>query len=309
MASAGDAMSGQWGTAPSVLVFSDSEEGLAEASECALRNGGRLAAALPVEQALDRLENQVLLDLLIVDVREDHGPLLDRLFRKVEEGSEAALFESIVIVSPQLVDVAAAQVGHPDVNLMVGRDPEGLSAAVATALVRSPPRLREPGADEGALRLRDLIDDMERVASSISSSVAGSGTVPARGDAADDDAPPAIGDLKPADAMAVRDIIRARRLREQFFGPGLFADPAWDILLDLTAARIEGRSVAVSSLCIAAAVPPTTALRWIKHLTAAGLLRRVADPDDGRRIFIELTDMAARRMMAYFSSLLRLGRG
>jgi hypothetical protein len=40
----------------------------------------------------------------------------------------------------------------------------------------------------------------------------------------------------------------------------LFADPGWDILLDLYAARQEGKQVSVSSLCIAAAVPPTTAL-------------------------------------------------
>jgi len=36
------------------------------------------------------------------------------------------------------------------------------------------------------------------------------------------------------------------------------ADPAWDMLLDLTAARAESRAVSVSSLCIAAGVPTTT---------------------------------------------------
>ena len=117
-----------------------------------------------------------------------------------------------------------------------------------------------------------------------------------------------IDDATPVEAALIRDMIRARRLRDELFGPGLFADPAWDILLDLTAARIEGRSVAVSSLCIAAAVPATTALRWIKQLTETGLLRRVADPDDGRRIFIELSDAAARRMMIYFANTFPAGR-
>ena len=46
------------------------------------------------------------------------------------------------------------------------------------------------------------------------------------------------------------------------FGEGLFADPAWDIMLDLFAARIEGKDITVSSAGIAACVPPTTALRW-----------------------------------------------
>jgi DNA-binding MarR family transcriptional regulator len=79
------------------------------------------------------------------------------------------------------------------------------------------------------------------------------------------------------------------------------------MLLDLAASRIEQRPVAVSSLCIAAAVPATTALRWIKQLTDADLFRRVSDPLDGRRIFIELTDRAAQAMRAYLTAAARLG--
>ena len=36
----------------------------------------------------------------------------------------------------------------------------------------------------------------------------------------------------------LREIIKLRRLRDSFFQPDLFADPAWDILLDLKAARL-----------------------------------------------------------------------
>jgi hypothetical protein len=58
------------------------------------------------------------------------------------------------------------------------------------------------------------------------------------------------------DAAYVRSIIRTRRLRDRFFPSGLFADPAWDMLPELYAARLERHAVAVSSLCIPA-VPPT----------------------------------------------------
>lgn len=92
----------------------------------------------------------------------------------------------------------------------------------------------------------------------------------------------------PVSAARIRAHIKARRLRETFFPAGLFADPAWDILLDLGAARREGRQVSVSSLCIAAAVPTTTALRWIKTMVDSGLLLRRADTVDARRAFIEL---------------------
>jgi DNA-binding MarR family transcriptional regulator len=100
----------------------------------------------------------------------------------------------------------------------------------------------------------------------------------------------------------VRAIIKLRRLRDRYFQPDLFADPGWDIMLDLYAARQEGKQVSVSSLCIAAAVPPTTALRWITNMTAAGLLVRVQDPDAARRVFIELSAEARDQLDAYFAA-------
>jgi DNA-binding MarR family transcriptional regulator len=101
----------------------------------------------------------------------------------------------------------------------------------------------------------------------------------------------------------LRRIIRQRQLRARFFDAELFADPAWDILLDLTAARAEHTRVSVTSLCIASGVPPTTALRWISQMTAAGLLERVGDETDRRRAFIALSDKAAEAMARYFAEL------
>ena len=74
------------------------------------------------------------------------------------------------------------------------------------------------------------------------------------------------------------------------------------MLLDLAAAAVEGRSVAVSSLCIAAAVPTTTALRWIRNLCDAGLFVRRDDPADARRAFISLTDDALSAMARYLAA-------
>ncbi|AQA00225.1 hypothetical protein BWQ93_18490 [Sphingopyxis sp. QXT-31] len=104
-------------------------------------------------------------------------------------------------------------------------------------------------------------------------------------------------------AKAVRRMLRQRRMREQHFPADLFADPAWDMLLDLYAAQLERHPVSVSSLCIAAAVPATTALRWIKTMTDAGLCLRKADPLDGRRIFIGLADATFEGMERYFEAL------
>jgi hypothetical protein len=105
------------------------------------------------------------------------------------------------------------------------------------------------------------------------------------------------------DPRLVRRIIRQRQLRARFFDGELFADPAWDMLLDLTAARAEHTRVSVTSLCLASGVPPTTALRWIGQLTASGLLERVEDETDRRRVFITLSDRAADAMARYFAEL------
>lgn len=108
------------------------------------------------------------------------------------------------------------------------------------------------------------------------------------------------------DPRLVRRIVRQRQLRARFFDGDLFADPAWDMLLDLTAARAEHTRVSVTSLCIASGVPPTTALRWIGQMIDAGLFERIEDDTDRRRSFIALTEKAADAMARYFAEI---GRG
>jgi hypothetical protein len=105
------------------------------------------------------------------------------------------------------------------------------------------------------------------------------------------------------DPRLVRRILRQRQLRARFFDGELFADPAWDMLLDLTAARAEHTRVSVTSLCIASGVPPTTALRWISQMTEAGLFERIEDDSDRRRAFIALSEKAADAMARYFAEL------
>jgi DNA-binding MarR family transcriptional regulator len=102
----------------------------------------------------------------------------------------------------------------------------------------------------------------------------------------------------------VRQIIANRQARARFFDAELFGDPAWDMLLDLAAAHGEGAQVSVTSLCIAAAVPTTTALRWLTQMVESGLFIRVPDPADRRRAFIALSDKAITAMSGYFASLL-----
>ncbi len=105
----------------------------------------------------------------------------------------------------------------------------------------------------------------------------------------------------------MRTLIRLRKLRNSYFSADWFTDPAWDILLHLTAAKLEQRPVSTSRLCLACNVPQTTALRWVKNMTDVGLLVRERDPDDARRVFVSLSPDAEALMRAYFEHLGPLG--
>lgn len=76
-----------WDYAPTVLVFGDTEEGRAIAAASAKDMGGRVGVSLPIDQAVDRIDSQISVDLVILDVTLDHGQVLDRLFRRIEEAA------------------------------------------------------------------------------------------------------------------------------------------------------------------------------------------------------------------------------
>lgn len=145
--------------------------------------------------------------------------------------------------------------------------------------------------DQKADQLRRLSDEAGRIASTLAQLSVHS---PRHPFVTGEDAP----EISP---KAVASVIRARKMRHHFLDAGLFADPAWDMMLELLHAELMNRRITVSSLCVLAEVPATTALRWINNLVKARVFMRRDDPLDGRRAFIELhsdTSSALRRFFA-----------
>lgn len=99
----------------------------------------------------------------------------------------------------------------------------------------------------------------------------------------------------------IRLLIRERERRRAMFGAQLVADPVWDMLLDLTAACLEGRQVSVTSLCLASGVPQSTALRWIGRMERAGMVERIDDRLDRRRAFVRLSRKTLRDMLRFLA--------
>lgn len=172
-------------------------------------------------------------------------------------------------------------------------------------------RLREMG-EEDRITLLRLSQQVEAIAHSLDRMTkAASASAAAVGDVRREfRGPEAVGGFGAAkaqsalpDSRIIRQMIANRQARARFFDPELFGDPAWDMLLDLTAAHGEGAQVSVTSLCIAAGVPATTALRWLGQMVESGIFLRVPDPADRRRAFIALSENAIAAMAGYFASL------
>lgn len=307
------ARAGAFDSGPSALIFADSDAGGMAASAAVRAAGGRIVARLGLEDAVDRLNGQAAMDAVIVDLTVDHGALADRLLDLL---SFTALRDNrpvIVTVNFALVDCVEARLHSGPVTVLC--DPDLVDRVSALALAwggKAELGVSDVSAEADNARLRRLAEEVNRIARKLAQL---SNDRPFEGrdlplhskHVADVQTgftaePGSLAPMVLPSAAELRAVIRCRRLRNRFFDPTLFADPAWDMLLDLMAARLDDEEVSISSLCIAAAVPSTTALRWIRTMTDLGLFNRRADPLDGRRIHVSLTDLAARAMSEYLAA-------
>ena len=300
--------------APTASLFGDAER-LAVLAADARRAGLTVRGARPLESLLQG-EGGVLGEIVLVDCAVVDGGKLAALVRLDQRAARAGAQLVVTASVAALEDVFGCLEG-PDVRILV--DPTSAQAALALGaamLNLSHGRVRELHEGE-RLELLRLTEEVGRLAAKLDRLAL---PLPAEGPQAMTArlASPGLEYGAPAsverdlmrrprpplpDPRLVHRIIRQRRLRDRYFETELFADPAWDILLDLTAARAEHRRVSVTSLCIAAAVPATTALRWIAQMTEMGILVREQDEEDKRRAFIALSDTAADAMARYFDEL------
>jgi DNA-binding transcriptional ArsR family regulator len=306
----------QGGTARlSLAILSDRRDILAELLEDALALGLRAEAGGAPADLLDR-EHLALCDLFYVDCPHVGAAELAAL-SAIDLRAEQSGARLIVATRLDSLDTVFACLDRSEPHLLVdpsrGERIVALGAALMTALGS---KVRELS-DENRLILLQLTEQVSQIARQLEQWTDQVQVESEDGGAFRFESPKRtftseeepgerlIRATRPPlpDPRLVRQIIRQRQLRARFFDGDLFADPAWDMLLDLTAARAEHSRVSVTSLCIASGVPPTTALRWIAQMTEAGLLERVEDEIDKRRAFITLTDKAADAMARYFAEL------
>ena len=93
-------------------------------------------------------------------------------------------------------------------------------------------------------------------------------------------------------------LIQEKAKRARFFECYLFDDSAFDIILALYAAELDGRRILVSLVGQASGIPQTTSLRWLAKLEDCGLTDRVP-AERHNSYFIVLTDKASVAMRAF----------
>lgn len=282
-----------------ILLAGSSGAALRRAEATIDASGFRVGARLPIEEALERLKVQASAKAVWIELDRDCGEPMDEVIRQLNYDVSRGFYAAVVSVTSPLVDPVSAQIDDDAVDVLIDADEAERTAALALAVSRhKSDSLSDVGRDRSAERLRQLSEEVSRIASSLARLSTGPAVSPM----------PAVdqrtaASLAPLSAETVRNVIRARRLRGRFFPDELFADPAWDMLLDLLQAEIAQLRVPVSSLCIAASVPATTALRWLKTLVSQGLFVRRPDPHDGRRVYVELTPETSDALRRYFDEL------
>jgi len=280
-----------------VLLTGSSDTAIERARRTIEAFGARVAGPLPLAEAGDRIELQGSASAVWIELDRDCGGPMDALLAHVSRDVSDGRYGAVVSTSPDLLDLVMAQVMDARIEVIVGADDAQRAAALALAAVQTNERVADVASDQNAARLRQLSDEVSRIAATLARLSTGPQTQPRRVE------PPQGADVPEISAEAVRAVIRARRLRARYFPEELFADPAWDMLLDLLQAELSHLRVPVSSLCIAAAVPATTALRWLKTMVQEKLFVRRADPHDGRRVFVELAPDTSIALRRYFAEL------
>jgi DNA-binding MarR family transcriptional regulator len=284
---------------PPMLLAASSDAAMARAERSAIAAGFRVGARLPIEFARQRIEQQIATTALWVELDGDGGEPMEELVSKVSRDVEAGRYAAVISATADLIDPLASFIETSGPEFIIDADDAERAAAlaIATASRGLPLNVNDVASDNSAERLRQLSEEVSRIASTLARLSTGPGA-PVRALE-----PVSAGDVPALSVETVRSVIRARRLRARYFREDLFADPAWDMLLDLLQAEIAQLRVPVSSLCIAAAVPATTALRWLKTMVSQGIFVRRADPHDGRRVFVELAPDASHALRRYFAEV------
>lgn len=248
---------------------------------------------------LDQFNTRRLLrsDVILVDAFNDderHDQLVSDIGRASTNGGAALL----VRTSASSLDPVLAALGSSEATILFEPTEQDIVSHLRAASEAARPpvilhdskgKSNEDAEADRALedRLEQMVDAVETDHSLLMHDGASAGSLSA--------------DQRARVAVEVEAILKIRRSRNDFFAAAFFADPIWDMLLELLVARLRGVHLPTTGLCASAGVPMTTALRCVRILTKKGIIKRNPDMVDRRRVYVDMTEEAADAMLRWFA--------
>ncbi len=305
-----------------VLIADGSADGSGD--QAIIAADGRSLQRAPWSRAAAILDATAVTPTLVIEAEGVSDAVLDEVLPAIGRYLATTGAAAVVALSVEQIDIVARHLLSERAQLLCGATLAERTAAVRSATTSARPTLHDstpkrvetertpfdhgsPRTEHELLRrLTDGVAQIRRYADDLIGSPAPA--VPLElADRRKDFRAAQVTPTHVVHARDVRRVIFHRQQRAKFFGgfsgEALFEDPAWDMLLDLYAAELEGTQVSVSSLCIAAGVAPTTALRWIAKMTSLDLFIRHPDPVDRRRAFMALSPQASSAMRSYMTAI------
>jgi hypothetical protein len=99
-------------------------------------------------------------------------------------------------------------------------------------------------------------------------------------------------------------VYQARRARDRIFCETAFADPAWDLLLDIYVRSRRNERISISSACLGASVPKATALRYLILLVERKYVDREDHPSDKRSGVVRMSTVGIALMSEWIGSVM-----
>ena len=141
---------------PPMLLAASSHQAMGRAEHSAAAAGLRVGARLPIEQAADRIEEQIAATAVWVEIDRDGGRAMDELLAKIGRDVDDGRYAAVVSATSDLLDPVAASLESSGVELIIdaGEAERAAALAIATSHRGLPLRVADVASDNNAERLR-----------------------------------------------------------------------------------------------------------------------------------------------------------
>lgn len=300
-------------TAPRLLLVDDEPRSLRIFRRILISADRHCLAFQHANEALAALREYEQIEVIVTDLRMPEVDGLDLIQLVRRQFAERRWLQFIIVTGQASMDTAISALRLEAVDYLFKPVlPQNLLAAVRQAMQKSRSLSSTHSQGHGdscgkqllslAQTARSLAMELGRISQGTFFGSAVQAAVPAAiGGERTNASVQAYMQDRAQDHDSLRYLMTLQEVRSGIFGEALLPDAAWEMLVELMLAKLTGRRIAVTSLCLASKAPVTTALRRIDDLLDAGLVVRLPDPSDRRRSYMELSATGQQKMRDFLA--------